>query len=636
MFLVGFASSTGLSAGTNGTVYLVVGSDTAIWNAGTTVDVYSRRPHYAQNSFTDTNAPVFQVMDPAWRNKYKDSFGQTIKFTWWMMGGNIYRDADNLNVPLANTMTLHLMKQYHGEAIRQFGDELSLHYHTYRWSDYNGSGVYYWNQARTFDECREDFDVTIAQYLLEEGVFPVSFRSGWHFMDQGWQTYLNELIPYCFHDNYPAKLLWYTNSGPIQGVEDWSRAPSDFVPFHPSTNDYQIRGDGAGWNVRSVKIQALTQSIVDQMFVQANGGTDQVACLWDHLPENFLTNIAKLDSLLGSAALSHPGVRFRYCTAVEAMQRWRGMTNGVAPELGISGSVQNQILTLTIASGVPIFQSVPFVCLRDIYQQYRNVSSLCVAAGTNTWIVTLPVPTNLLAKVGIAVTDEAGNVSTEILRYLPDDLYIDNLDPGYSEGQGNWSSTTNAAWGTDARLTLISSNETAEANWALPLSWSGRYWISTQVPAITNAATNVVLNVLTDGTNSLSVAFPEGLPTNQWTFVGSVLLDQNLTNRVQLVVDGAEQPGRYAAADVLRITPAPETGFPSIAPQPPAQLFFTPAGYVLRFAATPGRQYIIQRSSSVDSGWKTLQVARPLTEDFLEYKEEKPLLEQAFYRILSE
>jgi hypothetical protein len=36
------------------------------------------------------------------------TFGQSLKITWWMMGGNIYGDADNLNVPLANTMTLYL------------------------------------------------------------------------------------------------------------------------------------------------------------------------------------------------------------------------------------------------------------------------------------------------------------------------------------------------------------------------------------------------------------------------------------------------------------------------------------------------------------------------------------------------
>src|SRR5262249_30245863 len=77
------------------TLYLVVGSDTAIWKHGTTVDVYARHPYSPQDFYTDPASPSYQVMDPAWRIKFKDSFGQPVKFTWWMMGGNIYRDAAN-------------------------------------------------------------------------------------------------------------------------------------------------------------------------------------------------------------------------------------------------------------------------------------------------------------------------------------------------------------------------------------------------------------------------------------------------------------------------------------------------------------------------------------------------------------
>jgi len=629
------ALGSGPCCAATGTIYLVVGSDTAIWNAGTTVDVYTRHPHYKQDSFTDSNAPVFQVMDPAWRQKYKDSFGRPIKFTWWMMGGNIYRDADNLNVPLANTMTLHLMKEYHGAAIEQFGDELSLHYHTYLWSDYNGTGIYYWNQSRTFEECRADFDVTLAEYLLEEGVFPVSFRSGWHFMDRDWQEYLNQLVPYCFHDNYPAKVPWYTNSGPIFGVEDWSHAPSEFVGFQPGTNDYQSAGGSAGWNVRSVKIQALTQTLVDQMFSQAAGGTDQIACFWDHLPENFVANIDRLGSFLDVASSNQPTARFRYCTAVEAMQRWRGLTNDVLPSLSIGQVQQGQFLTLSITSSVPIFQARPFICVRDVFQQYQNTTASCVPIASNAWTVMLPVPSNALAKVGVAVTDRAGNLTTKILKFVPDDLYLDNRDDQYAEGQGSWGSTTNAAWGTDARWALLSSAGAVTASWELPLSSSGRYWISAQVPSLTNAATNVVFKIVTENTNLLSVTFPDGIPTNQWAFIGSVLLDHTLSNRVQLVVDAANQAGRYAVADVLRVVPAPESVFSSMNSLDPLQFFATPEGYVIRFGVAAGRQYVLQRSSSATGAWSTLQLAVPMTSGFLEYKEERALPAQAFYRIVS-
>lgn len=632
-----FISSLACEAGpAPGKVYLVVGSDTAIWNAVTTVDVYTRHPHYLQDSFSDTNAPVFEVMDPAWRNQFKDSFGQPIKLTWWMMGGNIYRDADNLNVPVANTMTLHLMKKYHGAAIEQFGDELSLHYHTYRWSDYNGNGTYYWNQTRTFNECRADFDVTLAQYLLEEGVFPVTFRSGWHFMDQDWQQYLNQLIPFCFHDNYPVTVPWYTSLGPVAGIEDWSHAPSAFVPFHPSTNDYEVPGDIGGWNVRSVKIQQLSQTIVDQIFSQAANGTNQVACFWDHLPESFVANISRLGGFVSLAASSQPAVSFRYCTATEAMQRWLGITNPVPPALEISQALQGQAVTLSITSSVPIFQEKPFVCLRDVFQQYTNLTQLCVASGSNSWAVTLPVPQNLIAKVGVAVTDSAGSPATRILQYLPDDLFIDNLDAEYSERQGTWSATDKAAWGTDARLMLLNSNTTAQADWSLPISWSGRYRLSIQVPSFAFAATNVVFIVLAGETNLMSAVFPSGIPTNQWAFVGSVVLDAALSNHVSMVVSGTNQPGAFAISDVLRVIPAPDTVFPQVGVQNPVALVQPNKALLVRFRVQRGVSYTVQRSSDLTNGWSTLLIQSLVSTGTQEFEDEKPPPGQAFYRILAQ
>ena len=612
-----------------GQVYLVVGSDTAIWNTPTTVDVYTRHPHYSQDSFTSTNAPSYQVMDPSWRSQFLDSYQQPIKFTWWIMGGNIYRDADNLNVPVPNTMVLHLMKKYHGDSITQLGDELSLHYHTFFWSDYDLDGIYHWNQSRTFNECKEDWDVTLAQYLLEEGVFPASFRSGWHFIDEEWQQTLNELIPYCLHDDYGVFRAWYTNE-PIAGIEDWSRAPSTFIPFHPSTNDYQVPGDSPGWNVRSIKMQNLTQADVNYMFSQASNGVDQVACLWSHLPENYVLMVAKTASFLQKATESYPKVPFRYCTAVEAMQRWQGITEQIPPSLTIQETEKDQTVTLAITTDKTIFQTRPFVAVRDAFRRYFNVSSLCTPTGTNTWSIPLPILRPSLAKVGVAVTDLYGNRAMQIRRYLPDDVYIDNLDAGYSEISGNWVSTTNSAWGTDARIALLSSNETAQVRWVLPITNSGKYTIAAQIPPLTNACTNIMFRLLVGGSNAWSTTFPDGLRTNQWNFINTAFLDQNLTNILEMLVNGTNQSKTIAAADVVSIVPIVSS--PSLPAQDQLSISPTAQGVLVQFTGQPGAKCQVQRSTSLGT-WTTLdQLTVPLT-GLLEYEDRNPPSTTAFYRI---
>ena len=533
-------------------VYFVIGADTAIWNDGTTVDVRTRRPHYATDLFTDPSGPAYAVMDPAMRDRYRDSYGQPLKFTWWMMAGNIFRDADNVNVPIANTMNLYLMKKYHGDALREFGDELTLHYHTFVWSDYIGAGNFYWNQSRTFNECREDFDVTVAQYLLEEEVFPVSFRSGWHFMDDGWQQHLDEILPFSLHNNWPAAVAWPAGQ-PVGGVENWSLASPMFIPFHPSTTNYQVAGDGPGWNVRSVKMPGVSASLLAGIFEQAAAGIPQVACFWSHLPEYYMFSVSNTTALIEQAAAGHPEVRFRYCTATEAMQRWLGQTNLPPPQIEVVEGLEGQTVTLAIHTSVPIFQTQPFVACKDVFQQYRVLA--CASRGANDWIVTLPVPKNLVAKVGVAVTDRAGNLATRILRYLPDDVYIDNRDPQYTERTGQWVTTTNAAWGLDARVALVTGGDTARVDWTLPVSWAGLYDLEVQVPAISNAAGNVWFGVYSGAANILSVTFPAALPPKQWVRLGTAYLDPAQPSALEMVVQGPNQGEAFAVADGVKLSP---------------------------------------------------------------------------------
>ncbi|MGE5430661.1 MAG: hypothetical protein ACM3QX_06290, partial [Syntrophomonadaceae bacterium] len=138
-----------------GNVYLVLGSDTGMWDG---LNVSDYNCYIKGDLYTDPARNGYLVMNDAFRNSFSDSYGGKLKLTWWMMSGNMFRLSINANTPNPNSMAPYLMKRYHGDKIAQFGDEVSLHYHTFFWSDYDGDGIYYWNQAKTFNESREDFD----------------------------------------------------------------------------------------------------------------------------------------------------------------------------------------------------------------------------------------------------------------------------------------------------------------------------------------------------------------------------------------------------------------------------------------------------------------------------------------------
>jgi Secretion system C-terminal sorting domain len=533
-----------------GVVYLVLGSDTAIWNGMNTGRFNN---YYNIDLYVNPNKNAYTVMNPSFREQIKDSYGNPLKMTWWMMAGNIFRYATNKNIPVPNIMTLYLMKKYHGENVIKNGDELTLHYHTFFWSDYDSDGVYYWNQSKTFLESLDDFNVTLAQFLLEEEVFPVSFRSGWHYMDNDWQHYLDQrVLPYTLHNDFPAKRTFDTE--PIDNIFDWSEAPGSWVPFKPSYANYQKPGKGNGWNVRSASFQrTIAINLVDSIFAEASSGQDQFACLWAHLPEaDFTENIKTIDSLAHQMEIKYPDVKFKYCTAIEAMQLWRNNSDYVSPTLTLNEKSNADKVYFEINSSEHIFQTQPFVAIKDIYEKYHIAK--CIKTSENVWRTEKLFIKNDLVKVGVTACDSMGNQTMEFIEYLPDDVFIDNLDTQYSEPLGIWINQDENSWGTDSRIAHLSETNSVTAKWNHTITKSNYYNIFVQIPEVDNPVENFEYVVNIDANPIDTIKFNKPQKHNNWVYLSTQFCDNSDELTIEYRVNGAEQVGKTAIADVLKIS----------------------------------------------------------------------------------
>jgi len=531
-----------------GQVYLVLGSDTGIWDG---LGMSTFHDHYRFDLYTDPQRNAYKVMDPSFRDQITDSYGNTLKLTWWIMGGNTFRYGTNNNVPLDNTMVLYLMKKYHDDMINHWGDEVTLHYHDWIWSDYNGDGQYFWNQSTDFSQFKEDFDLTLAQYLIEENVFPVSFRSGWHYMNNEWQNYLNTIIPYSLHDDYPNVRI--DTVEPLDNIYDWSKSSSEFVPFHPSTQNYQLPGDGKGWDNRSIYMANMDTTLMTHVFSQAQNGIDQVVCLWAHLPEdNYLDNITRINQIVHQIAAKFPNVKFRYCTAVEAMQRWRNAYGEAKPNLSFTSEQNSDKVDFVIRTDKPIFQAQPFVVVKDINENYKIVP--CYSIGTNEWKTSDSFNKSDLAKAGVAVTDTVGNLSTAFINFLPNDIYIDNDSSGYSEVKGNWTTSANTAWDLDSRQAVLAQNDTAITRWSPNITYTGHYNVFVQVPAVSNPVDHLVFKIYSDNKVVDSTVFNSSVTPNQWIYLNTPILNAGVDNHIDMISLSGNETGKIAEADVIKIT----------------------------------------------------------------------------------
>lgn len=537
-----------------GEVYFVFGSDTS--TGGLRVSEHSNLFRgYDINLYVSPSEKAARIMEDALRDRLADWYGEPLRMTWWMQGGSIYQQATNTNVPLGSTLPTYLMQKYHGDAVERHGDEMTFHYHTWVWSDYSRDGVYYWNQAKRFEESREDFDLSVAQHLIEEGVFPVSFRSGWHYMDNAWQLRLDELLPFSLHNDAPAVRRDQTE--PIDNVFDWGHAPLDFVPFRPSADDYQLPGGTGGWNVRSVHLTRVHENLLRQIFEAAANGESQVPCLWSHLAEtDFVEQVERVVELIREVAAEYPDVPYRFTTAVDGMQRWLGTTDRQPPQIQAATTTSGSRHLLTVTTDEPLFQPHPFIAVKDRYERYHVVSA--EPAGPETWTAELPHPPELLARVAIAATDSSGNLATKMIDFVPGDIVVDNRSGSYEELSGTWETVRHTeldqVWGEDVRISRLTANESVSVRWRTTVPQAATYDVFWRTPALRQPVEEITIQITVGGRSVEVARFDRPLSPDDWIHVGTVDLETG--QDVSIEAEGrAAASGQSFAADAVKLSP---------------------------------------------------------------------------------
>jgi hypothetical protein len=370
-------------------------------------------------------------------------------------------------------------------------------------------------------------------------------------MDNDWQNHIDSLLPYSMHNDYPAKR--YVTNEPIDNVYDWSKCSPYWVPFHPSKTNYQLPGSCNGWNLRSKHIGNIDSTLLTQMFVKANGGQTQVACLWGHLPEDaFLTNIEKINRIAHNIQAKYPNVKFRYCSAVEAMQRFQSSTDTTPPQISFNEKSSGSNVTFTVTSNEPIFQAQPFVAVKDIYERY--IIAQCKQTGTNSWETITSFPKKNLAKAGVAVTDVVGNQTLAYIKYLQDDIYIDDKDAGYKEIKGNWETKTgNNYFNQSLRSAVVNKGDSAIVEWRPVLEKSGYYNLFYQTQSTSNLIDKYAFIIYKNNLPADTVVFNTYINSLKWVLVATKYLEPG--NYIRTVYKNINNASAVAYADVFKVSP---------------------------------------------------------------------------------
>ncbi|MBN1902522.1 hypothetical protein JW926_14440, partial [Candidatus Sumerlaeota bacterium] len=306
------------------TVYIILGSDTSIWNNTKGVSVENAYANeFDPDVFTNPRGVFRDVMDESFRKAHTDSAEQPFKVTWFMLGGAYFTTGVNTNA----VSSTFLINKYWGKDLERWGDEIGYHYHHYKWDGFH------WVQADTFTERIGDFDWVFSQMMIDEHIYPVSFRAGWNYMDQDYQNYLEQWMPFRF---------------------EGGRWMSDFTPYHPSFTNYHIPGDMKGWEARHYLMSAFDKTQAYKIFKIAASGKPQGVCIWSHQNDkDFIRQIADACDNLRNAWIGNTEVKYFFCTAKEAMTYYQYYNNPNQAPTKDSPSIPPPIL-MDVSSATPL------------------------------------------------------------------------------------------------------------------------------------------------------------------------------------------------------------------------------------------------------------------------------------------
>ncbi|MFC1683565.1 hypothetical protein ACFL0G_05120, partial [Candidatus Zixiibacteriota bacterium] len=249
-----------------------------------------------------------------------------------------------------------------------------------------------------------------------------------------------------------------------------------------------------------------------------------------------------------------PAVNFRYCTAIEAMQRWQGMADTTAPMLTLQEIPSGDDVYFRITTDEAIFQPLPFVAAKDVYENYFVIP--CESVGVNDWSTTEPLSRDQLVRVGVTVCDTLGNQAMAFLDFLPEEEYVDNVDSGYVEVHKSWLTSSEHSWGLDSRVTTLTAGDTAIARWYPNLADSATFNIFVQIPEISNPAGQITYKIFDQGACVDTVQFSGAMETTEWIYLGTNYLIPDAGTYLQVEASGDDQEGQALCADVARFSAA--------------------------------------------------------------------------------
>ena len=352
-------------------------------------------------------------MSKDFRNKNLDSFGNGWIYNWFCLDHVNYNDN-----PRRRTIGYHAIHDHYSKLINSEDnkvDQIQWHFHpmsTYK--EAHRCATSYINSPHLYE--------TLCRRIIERKFFPSVYRAGFQAERSDSNLFLEQWIPFDISNtSIDLKFASENNSIDFRNGRsgDWRRATTDWIPYHPHHDNYQLKGNCRRWIGRALNLKNRFANFdffeIEKAFLQASKGLPTLVGLASHDFRDLIPEVEEVREMIKLITKKYPNVPYRFCNGTQAFQETLNLNIRKIPEIKLKLTLcKNPIndvpnLIVEEISG-KVFGPQPFLAIetmgkRFIHDNFDN--DIC----EGKWFYAFhpdTLPLEDVKKIGVAANDSLG------------------------------------------------------------------------------------------------------------------------------------------------------------------------------------------------------------------------------------
>lgn len=368
-----------------------------------------------QDTWDKIDAMLRTIMSPSYRRSFADAVGSGWVFSWFLVD-HVGYDTN----PRRRDIGYHNVFDHYLTMIREtqsMQDDVQYHFHpTSTFREAHVCATSYLRSPHLLE--------TLARRVIDRQWFPSCFRPGFHAERPDAHWFLEQWIPFDFANQATGADVALQQDVSAGRLGDWRRAPSDWSPYRPHHDDYQVPGNCRRTIFRCLNVgtrfKLLDQAEVDRAFARADAGHPTVLAFTDHDFRDMRPDIEQTHALLVAAARKYPGVEWRHARALDAARAVLDRT--AAPPLRLTARLvrEGDAARLEVDANHDTFGPQPFLAIKTHDRRYLS-DNFDLHVPRRRWSYTFDgdtVPLRAIEQIGVASNDENG--STHVVTLAAD------------------------------------------------------------------------------------------------------------------------------------------------------------------------------------------------------------------------